>query len=474
MDGSSERTTVLNRPDGGVYISEAGRRSFLRNVPANSIAAAQTAVLALALLAQFDAVGSISMTNHVNGVLVVCGFAIAAIYWAATWRAGGVRNACEEIARRGLHVAALLFLAAVASSLASDAEGYPGNSTRTFIVLLAIAWTGVGVLTIMDHLSRRRAAQCVMVFGDNKTALEISQQVKREMPRTKVCIWPVTLLPSATANSVPNTPACPHPTIVELAPDIALISAVTGDEATAGLTSHLAPFAIDVLVAAPHRSRQMTGAVVTFAGLSCLRVFPKPLTPHQKAIKRGFDIVVGSALIILLLPVLCFIALIVKIDSPGPILFSQPRVGRHGTHFTIWKFRTMFTEAADLFAKSPTIANDPRATRFGAVLRKASLDELPQLFNVLLGSMSLVGPRPHAMNGNQFNSVMANYAARYRVKPGITGLAQVSGWRGPTDSLTKIEQRVANDLRYIGEWSLRQDILIVCRTLFALSGKNVF
>ena len=134
----------------------------------------------------------------------------------------------------------------------------------------------------------------------------------------------------------------------------------------------------------------------------------------------------------------------------------------------------MVTHAADLLAKSPTVFGDPRLTRFGAVLRKTSLDELPQLFNVFLGSMSLVGPRPHAMNGNDFSSVMANYAARHRVKPGITGLAQVSGWRGPTDTPAKIEQRVANDLRYIGEWSLSQDILIICRTVLALCGKNAF
>jgi lipopolysaccharide/colanic/teichoic acid biosynthesis glycosyltransferase len=134
----------------------------------------------------------------------------------------------------------------------------------------------------------------------------------------------------------------------------------------------------------------------------------------------------------------------------------------------------MVTQAADLLAENPTVAGDPRLTRFGAILRKTSLDELPQLFNVLLGSMSLVGPRPHAMNGNHFNSVISNYAARHRVKPGITGLAQVLGWRGPTDTPTKIEQRVANDLRYIGEWSLRLDVLIICRTVFALYGRNAF
>ena len=474
MDGSSESTAASIGFDGRVHTTEADRRPPVRRVLANFTAVAQIALLAIALLAKLDAVGSISTTNYVNSMLVIGEFAIAAFYWATTWRAGEVRNAWEEMARRGLHVAALISLVTVASTIVGDAKGEPVNSTRTFIVLLAIAWAGVWALTIVDQASRRTTTRCVLVFGDSKTALALSQQVKLEMPRAKVCIWQVTSLPSEKVDLAPDTPAIAHPTIVELAPDVALIGAVAGDAELATLTAHLAPFAIDVLVDVPHRSRRTPGTVVTFAGISCLRVFPKPLAPYQKAIKRGFDIAVSCALIILLLPLLCFIALIIKIDSRGPILFCQPRVGRHGTHFTIFKFRTMVTHAADLFAKSPTVFGDPRLTRFGAVLRKTSLDELPQLFNVFLGSMSLVGPRPHAMNGNDFSSVMANYAARHRVKPGITGLAQVSGWRGPTDTPAKIEQRVANDLRYIGEWSLSQDILIICRTVLALCGKNAF
>jgi exopolysaccharide biosynthesis polyprenyl glycosylphosphotransferase len=471
MDGSSESTLVAHSSDGRVHISEGDRRSLVQKVRANSMAAAQTAVLALALLA---AVGSISMTHYANGVLAICGFGIAAIYWGTAWKAEEVDNVVGEIARHGLRVAALIMLATVASTLVNDADGYPVDSTRTLFVLLAIASAGVVVLTIADRLGCRGSTQCVMVFGDGKTALELAQQVKREMPWTKVCVWPVTSLPSVPANAAPNSPACAHRTIVQLAPDVALVSAITWEAATATLTSHLAPFAIDVLLVDASRSRRMPGAIVNFAGLSCLRVFPKPLASHQRAIKRAFDIVVSAALIILLLPLLCFIAPIIKLDSRGPILFRQPRVGQHGTHFTIWKFRTMVTQAADLFATNPTIFGDPRLTRFGAVLRTTSLDELPQLLNVLFGSMSLVGPRPHAMNGNQFGSVVANYAARHRVKQGITGLAQVSGWRGPADTPPKIEQRIANDLRYIRRWSIRQDVLIICRTLFALSGRNAF
>ena len=360
MDGTSESAAASIGFDGRVHTIEADRRPPERRVLTNFIAAAQIALLAIALLAKLDAVGSISTTDYINNMLVVGGFAIAAFCWATTWRAGGVRNAWEEMARRGLHVAALISLVTVASTLVGDAKGEPVNSTRTFIVLLAIAWAGVGALTIVDQASRRTTTRCVLVFGDNKTALALSQQVKREMPRAKVCIWQVTSLPSEKVDLAPNTPPIAHPTIVELAPDVALIGAVAVDAEMATLTAHLAPFAIDVLVEAPHRSRRTPGAVVTFAGISCLRVFPKPLALYQKAIKRGFDIAVSSALLILLLPLLCFIALIIKIDSRGPIFFCQPRVGRHGTHFTIFKFRTMVTHAADLFAKSPTVFGDPR------------------------------------------------------------------------------------------------------------------
>jgi lipopolysaccharide/colanic/teichoic acid biosynthesis glycosyltransferase len=205
-----------------------------------------------------------------------------------------------------------------------------------------------------------------------------------------------------------------------------------------------------------------------------VRVFPKPLRPYQAAIKRAFDIVASTILIVLLLPLLCCVAIAIKLDSRGPILFWQPRVGRGGSHFTVCKFRTMRADATDVLADKPTVSNDPRLTRIGGFLRKSSIDELPQLFNVLCGNMSMVGPRPHAMNGNDFSTVVANYHARHRVKPGITGLAQVLGWRGPTDTRAKIEQRVAHDLRYISEWSFGQDLLLIGRTIFALYGKNAF
>jgi len=161
--------------------------------------------------------------------------------------------------------------------------------------------------------------------------------------------------------------------------------------------------------------------------------------------------------------------LLIKLDSPGPVLFRQPRLGFNNVMFTVYKFRTMQHGAADLLADKQTTRGDPRITRVGRILRKLSLDELPQLFNVLGGSMSLVGPRPHAPNTKAgdtlFHDAVAEYALRHRVKPGITGWAQVSGWRGETKTLEQIEQRVACDLYYIDNWSLKFDIRIIFLTL---------
>jgi Undecaprenyl-phosphate glucose phosphotransferase len=166
------------------------------------------------------------------------------------------------------------------------------------------------------------------------------------------------------------------------------------------------------------------------------------------------------------------IALAVKIDSPGPLLFRQRRTGFNDRAFDVFKFRTMYADATDHEATRQVLAGDPRVTRVGAILRRTSLDELPQLFNVLRGEMSFVGPRPHApgtrAGSRRFDEVVANYAARHRVKPGLTGLAQVRGYRGPTPTERQILLRVESDLEYIARWSLWLDFLIILRTLLVV------
>jgi putative colanic acid biosynthesis UDP-glucose lipid carrier transferase len=162
----------------------------------------------------------------------------------------------------------------------------------------------------------------------------------------------------------------------------------------------------------------------------------------------------------------------VRLSTPGPIFYRQKRYGLDGQEIRVWKFRTMTVCDSDEQFRQAT-ANDPRVTRIGAVLRTTSLDELPQLFNVLDGSMSLVGPRPHAtLQNEEYRNLIQGYMLRHKVKPGITGLAQVSGWRGETDTLEKMEKRIECDHRYIREWSLLMDLKILVRTLFIVFSRH--
>ena len=195
----------------------------------------------------------------------------------------------------------------------------------------------------------------------------------------------------------------------------------------------------------------------------------RPLKDWRAGKKFAFDIVIGSLLLVVLSPILALIALAIRFDSPGPALFRQPRLGFNNRLFTCYKFRTMHHEMTDLMGDQQVTRGDPRVTRLGKWLRALSLDELPQIFNVMKGDMSLVGPRPHPPNTKAadklFTDVVANYAFRHRVKPGITGWAQVNGWRGETKTVEQIENRVACDLAYIENWSLWFDLRIMMLTV---------
>jgi len=205
------------------------------------------------------------------------------------------------------------------------------------------------------------------------------------------------------------------------------------------------------------------------AGLPVLHISDPPLSTAGIFLKRMEDIILSSVLIIVALPVILLASIAIKLETPGPVLFRQPRHGLNGLEIEVYKFRTMYAHLEDRLASCQTSRDDPRVTRVGAVLRRHSLDELPQLFNVLAGPMSLVGPRPHApattVAGQSLELVVANYTARHRVKPGITGWAQVSGCRGNLDSVEKAVRRVKHDLYYIDNWSLCFDLRVIVRTI---------
>ncbi len=206
--------------------------------------------------------------------------------------------------------------------------------------------------------------------------------------------------------------------------------------------------------------------LVDFGATPAIELTRAPLSATEQLFKRILDYTLASLLLILLAPLLAIVALLIKIDGHGPVFFMQTRNGFNGRQFRIWKFRTMSVLEDGPYIRQAT-KNDPRVTTLGRVLRRTNIDELPQLFNVLAGDMSLVGPRPHASAHNsEYEKLIANYACRHHVKPGLTGWAQIQGLRGEIRSLDLMRKRVESDLWYIDNWSLWLDFKILVKTLF--------
>ncbi len=215
------------------------------------------------------------------------------------------------------------------------------------------------------------------------------------------------------------------------------------------------------------RSYSFIGAVPLFD------VFDKPIADWDFVAKSVFDRVLGGLILLCALPVMALVALAIRLDSRGPVLFRQKRYGFNNELIEVFKFRSMYVDQTDANASRLVTKDDPRVTGVGRFIRKTSLDELPQLFNVVLkGNLSLVGPRPHAVKAKAekrlYDEVVNGYFARHRVKPGITGWAQINGWRGETDTEEKIHRRVEHDLFYIENWSVGFDLYILAMTPFAL------
>ncbi|HBR9604207.1 TPA: undecaprenyl-phosphate glucose phosphotransferase [Klebsiella pneumoniae] len=201
-------------------------------------------------------------------------------------------------------------------------------------------------------------------------------------------------------------------------------------------------------------------------GVPVVPLFDTPINGINMVFKRLEDIFLSLLIIILISPILLVIAVAVKVSSPGPVIFKQKRYGMDGKAIKVWKFRSMTVMENDTLVKQAT-KNDVRVTKVGSFLRKTSLDELPQFFNVLSGKMSIVGPRPHAVAHNeQYRNIIEGYMLRHKVKPGITGWAQINGWRGETDTIDKMEKRIEYDLEYIREWSIWLDLKIILLTVF--------
>lgn len=202
------------------------------------------------------------------------------------------------------------------------------------------------------------------------------------------------------------------------------------------------------------------------AGMYSIDISCSPMGGSSRIIKRAEDLILGSIISVIILPVCLIIYIAIKLTSPGPAVFKQRRLGFNGKSFKVYKFRSMEVHNETDGQVTQAAMNDPRVTRLGAFLRRTSLDELPQFYNVLQGRMSIVGPRPHALAHNEhYKDLIESYMQRHKVKPGITGWAQVNGLRGQTDTVEKMQKRVEHDLWYINNWSVFLDLKIIGRTI---------
>ncbi len=232
---------------------------------------------------------------------------------------------------------------------------------------------------------------------------------------------------------------------------------------------------VDIRLAAHSNKLRFRPRAYSYLGsVPVLDMLDKPITDWDVVMKWLFDKIVGGVLLLLTSPLMLLTAIAIKLNSRGPVFFKQNRYGFNNELIEVYKFRSMYVDQCDPTARKLVQRGDPRVTRVGAFIRKTSIDELPQLINVVCkGNLSLVGPRPHAVHAKAdnrlYDEAVDGYFARHRVKPGITGWAQISGWRGETDTHEKIQRRVEHDLYYIENWSVLFDLFILAKTPLALA-----
>lgn len=321
---------------------------------------------------------------------------------------------------------------------------------------------------------RRAAGGCVILIGERTDCARFTDQLRDPASRI-VGVLPFPPTSTATRRDgdgeANDGPARATSTIEVCrehdADDIIILSTKRSLVSSAALAYELSELPVGIhIVDMDAIDILATARIVPFGNMLTMQVYHRPLSPVDRFLKRTIDIVGASVALIMFLPLLLMVSLLIKLESRGPVFFRQARHGYNNAVIRVFKFRTMTTmEDGDKFSQA--VANDPRVTRVGRLLRRTNIDELPQLFNVLSGEMSLVGPRPHATAHNKtFAGQLSRFSCRHRVKPGITGWAQVNGYRGPTDTIDKMRRRLEHDLYYIENWSLLLDIKILIMTLF--------
>jgi Undecaprenyl-phosphate glucose phosphotransferase len=349
------------------------------------------------------------------------------------------------------------------------------------IVLTQAAMVGIAVLctrTIWFSLLQRAIAsglvdaRRIILIGDPAHCLQFSARAMATGIRTiRSFDFPTARTPSSRLGAS-QTLSGARQLVADCRPfradDIIILISQQGASAALALASALSDLPVDVHVVPVGSLDLMALSRITqFGNMVTMRILQSPLSHLSRALKRAFDVVTAIAALILLSPLLIIVSLAIKLDSPGPVLFRQTRHGYNNELIRVLKFRSM-TVMEDGANFTQVTRHDPRVTRLGRFLRRTNIDELPQLFNVLVGDMSIVGPRPHATAQNEtFAELISSFSRRHNVKPGITGWAQVNRCRGETDTLEKMQRRVEYDLYYIDNWSLLFDLRIILLTLFS-------
>jgi Undecaprenyl-phosphate glucose phosphotransferase len=344
------------------------------------------------------------------------------------------------------------------------------SSSRIVLRHFLIVWTEQG----------RLAKRAVLVGGGPAAEELISALLENDMTDIHLCgvfddrdddRSPESLSGCPKLGTVDNLVAFSRAARIDT---IIMTLPITAEKRLLEIIKKLSILPVDIRLSAYSSKIKLRPRVYSYIGkVPFFDLFDKPIADWNIVSKWLFDRIVGTLILIAAAPLMVMIALAIKATSKGPVFFCQERHGFNNELIKVYKFRSMFTDQCDSRANKLVTKNDPRVTPVGRFIRKTSLDELPQLFNVVFfGNLSLVGPRPHALsakaNGGLYKDVVDGYFARHKVKPGITGWAQINGWRGETDTQEKIQKRVEHDLFYIENWSIWLDLKILALTPIAL------
>jgi Undecaprenyl-phosphate glucose phosphotransferase len=433
-----------------LYVAEADFRGNTQYIAAPLL----TAFLASALLHYWGLYKMQALTNAVRrlpqvllawtvavGVLVACVFFLKigpefSRVWVAVWHAVG----CVAILISRVALARGAQQAVTDGRLVRRAVIYGGGSVseRLLRELDADPASDIRICGVFDDRDDGRVSRMVAGFprlGTSQDLMQFSRDTKIDML--------IMALPMAA------------------------------DVRLKGLVKRLSVLPLDIRLAGYASELKLRPRAYSYVGsVPFLDIHDRPIAGWSHLAKSIFDRVISLVAIVALSPVMLAVAIAIRLDSKGPVIFRQKRYGFNNELIEVLKFRSMYVSASDATASRLVTKSDARVTRVGRYIRKSSLDELPQLFNVLMGSLSLVGPRPHAVQAKAadtlYPDIVDGYFGRHKVKPGITGWAQINGWRGETDTQDKIQKRVDHDMYYIENWSLMLDVAILARTPFAL------